>query len=258
MTYRCPMIPAASRGNKGAFSVGSSTNTKSEIKEIPQLPYVKSNHGLEAHIKFDEEQSVIVDAVHIFSGYSASSIREAFVYVEKEKEIELVQSLVSLAEQKEALVKYEVENAALEHYADEQPLLIKSTIKAPQLVETAGKKLLLKVGDVLGPQAQLYNDEKRVLPISMPFPHMLSRKIVIDIPQGYNIANPNVVNMNVTDKGQTMGFISEGKIQGNTMTISINEYYSQTDYPASEIDAFKSVINAAADFNKITLVLEPK
>ncbi len=256
ITYRSPMIPAAARGNKGIFT--NSNTTTATVQDIPSLPYMLSNNGVEATISFDEEMNVTVDAVHSFSGYGASSLREAFVFIEKEKEPELVQSLVSIAENKEAVTSYTIENAELENYATAKPLLVKSTINAPHLLESAGAKLLLKVGDVLGPQAQLYSDEKRVLPISMPFAHMLDRKIVINIPDGYKVANAAAAKMNVKDKAETMGFVSDYTLDGNKMTINIHEYYSKSDYPASEIEAFRSVINAAADFNKVTLVLERK
>lgn len=256
ITYRSPMIPAAARGNKGIFT--NSNAATAIVQDIPSLAYMLSNNGVEATISFDEEMNVTVDAVHSFTGYGASSLREAFVFIEKEKEPELVQSLVSIAENKEAINSYAIENAELESYATAKPLLVKSTINAPQLLESAGAKLLLKVGDVLGPQAQLYSDEKRVLPISMPFAHMLDRKIVVNIPDGYKVANAAAAKMNVKDKAETMGFVSDYTLDGNKMTINIHEYYSKSDYPASEIEAFRSVINAAADFNKVTLVLERK
>ena len=40
------------------------------------------------------------------------------------------------------------------------------------------------------------------------------------------------------------------------MIISIDEFYRQVNYPVSEIEPFRKVINAAADFNKTVLVME--
>lgn len=67
--------------------------------------------------------------------------------------------------------------------------------------------------------------------------------------------------MNVTDKDsgkETMGFISSYKLNGNELKVKIHEFYSVTDYPISMFEAFKKVINASADFNKVVLVLEKK
>jgi hypothetical protein len=61
------------------------------------------------------------------------------------------------------------------------------------------------------------------------------------------------------DKGErTMAFTSTYKIAGNVVKISVVEYYKRVIYPLSIFENFRKVINAAADFNKITLVFERK
>jgi hypothetical protein len=72
--------------------------------------------------------------------------------------------------------------------------------------------------------------------------------------------NPETIRIAVEHKStsgqQTMAFISDYKMEGNKMYITVKEFYGQVNYPASDIDIFKKVINAAADFNKVVLVLE--
>ena len=41
------------------------------------------------------------------------------------------------------------------------PLNIHGTIKAVDLIETAGKNILIKIGEVIGTQAQMYQENKR-------------------------------------------------------------------------------------------------
>jgi hypothetical protein len=55
-----------------------------------------------------------------------------------------------------------------------------------------------------------------------------------------------------------MGFNSSYQAEGNIVKINILEEYRRTNYPLSQFEDFKKVINAAADFNKVTLVLEKK
>ena len=55
-----------------------------------------------------------------------------------------------------------------------------------------------------------------------------------------------------------MGFKSGYKLEGNTLKVTIDEYYNIVLLPKTEYDNFQKVINAAADFNKVTLVLEKK
>jgi hypothetical protein len=91
----------------------------------------------------------------------------------------------------------------------------------------------------------------------------LKRKLIVHIPEGYKVTNPEVAAMNIVHqdektKQNTMGFISSYTIEQNTMTIDINEYYDVMILPASDYASFSKVINAAADFNKLVLVLEKK
>jgi hypothetical protein len=55
-----------------------------------------------------------------------------------------------------------------------------------------------------------------------------------------------------------MGFNSSYQLAGNVVKITILEEYRRTYYPLSQFEDFKKVINAAADFNKVALVLEKK
>ena len=53
-------------------------------------------------------------------------------------------------------------------------------------------------------------------------------------------------------------FHSEYKIEGNKIIITINEFYSQIHYPLSQFEQYRSVVNAAADFNKVAILLQKK
>ena len=108
---------------------------------------------------------------------------------------------------------------------------------------------------------QMYQEKPRRLPVELPFPHTLNRTIVLHIPEGYIVKNPDDLNMNVVHKQNniiTMGFVSSYTLNDNTITITINETYHEISYPLSQFEEFKKIINASADFNKVTLVLEKK
>jgi hypothetical protein len=50
-------------------------------------------------------------------------------------------------------------------------------------------------------------------------------------------------------------FTSWVELQGDKLVIYSKEYYSENGYPASRFEEFRKVINAAADFNKKTIIL---
>jgi hypothetical protein len=259
-SLRYPVIPVAARENKAVFckvtTIGKLTSAVASLRDIPALPMDESQTNIEAHIRFDEAMSPLLQIRSILTGYGAFSIREVATVITADKEADLVQSLVPCIDNKDDIKSYKIINRGLEHYSDNKPLEIAAEVLADNLLEKAGQKYLLKIGEVLGPQAQMYQESERKLPINMPFAHKLVRDITVEIPAGYRVVNPEVINMNITDEAKSMGFISGFKTEGNKMSIHVNEYYSKTAYPASEINAFRKVINAAADFNKVVLVLE--
>ena len=121
--------------------------------------------------------------------------------------------------------------------------------------------MLFKLGELIGSQEQMYQEKPRQLPAEVQYAHVLERKISFDIPAGYNIKNLNDIKIDVQHKKDdviTMGFVSSYKVVNNVLEVYVLETYRDLKYPLNEFETFKKVINAAADFNKIVLVLEKK
>jgi hypothetical protein len=53
-------------------------------------------------------------------------------------------------------------------------------------------------------------------------------------------------------------FITKHVIENNQLIITNEESYRLLNLPKDKYEEFRSVINAAADFNKVVLILEPK
>ena len=90
--------------------------------------------------------------------------------------------------------------------------------------------------------------------------HSYKRVLNIKIPAGYKITNLEDLNMNVSsqkDGDTTMAFTSEYTLKDDVLTVTCNEYYNEINVPLDRYEEFRKVINAAADFNKITLIFEP-
>jgi hypothetical protein len=159
------------------------------------------------------------------------------------------------------VVSSKVENQDFESYNENKPFILSAVVKASELMERAGNKLIIKIGDIIGPQVEMYQEKPRQFPMEIDYPHVLERHIRFTIPEGYGIKNPDDIKIShvVTENGQnTVGFTSSYTIEGNTLSIHIMEEYRKTTYPLSQFDEFRKVINAAADFNKVVLVLEKK
>lgn len=265
---RMPFIPNAFLYNKAVFSkittLGNIKTAMASIRTITPTARELSYHNLDATVTFKgDDYTPEIKQTQSLGGYSAMGLREAFLYVPQEQEKELVSKIVDIAATKDDITNYSIQNKELNSYYENKPLLIQATVNAPKLMEKAGPKYLFKVGDVLGRQSEMYQEEKRKMPIETSFPHGLKRKIIVEIPEGYKVTNPEITNINIVHKDDkkneiTMGFTSSYTITGNTMTIDVNEFYELMILPISEYTEFARVINAAADFNKLVLVLEKK
>ncbi len=79
-------------------------------------------------------------------------------------------------------------------------------------------------------------------------------------PEGYAFKGLDDINIDIRyndDEGNpSIGFVSDYVLKEDHLTISITEYYNDSQYPVARFEEFRKVINAAADFNKVVLVLE--
>lgn len=79
------------------------------------------------------------------------------------------------------------------------------------------------------------------------------------IPDGYKIKNPEIIKMNhvLTKDGKVVAdFISDYKIEGNKLVITNTENYDFEILPVSDYPKYREIINAAADFHKMNLIIE--
>lgn len=260
-TMRYPALGAYVEGNKALFckrvSLGGVTSSVQVFREVPRSKIEDNITALVATVNFNEQDlSPQIKMSHSFTGASSVGMRENVTLVPKEKEKELVKALMFVADEESDILSYQFNNKGLEHYTDNKPVEIVAEIKADKLIEKAGSKYLFKLGDIIGPQMEMYREEKRILPISIAYPHVLKREIIVHVPQGYKVSNPNAADFKVTYGQQKYGFISSHSMKGNVLTVVIEEFYAQPRYDAAEVEDFRKVINASADFNKVTLVLE--
>ena len=139
------------------------------------------------------------------------------------------------------------------------PFNIKADAIVYSLIENAGDKFLLKIGECIGAQSELYSNSTRENPIDNTFNRGYVRTLSVNIPQGYKIANAEALDFDVEFKHADTTycfFKSSYSIDNNQLTININEFYNQISIPATDYESFRAVINAAADFQKVKLLFE--
>jgi hypothetical protein len=229
---------------------------------IPLEDYSKSVINVDADIEMNRSaDTLLINIKQIYSGYGAATYKVIFNYYPEEEKKQITKEMIKFGTNTENVVSSNMENYDFESYHQNKPFILSATVKSAELIEKAGNKTIVKIGDIIGQQVEMYQDKPRQFPVEVNYPHVLERKINFTIPDGFTVKNPDDLNIKHIhqDKGQTtMGFTSSYKIEGNVLQIHILEEYRRTNYPLSEFEDFRKIINAAADFNKVALVLEKK
>ncbi|MBC8035129.1 MAG: DUF3857 domain-containing protein [Chitinophagaceae bacterium] len=261
---RFPWIDPQWAGTDGIYckttTIGNFTTAIASIKPVPLEDYKQSQSNIEVVAQLNEAlDSLVIDAKELCTGYSARYYRAAFNFNSEEEQKQLIKEIIKNGTKTDHIISSKLENKDFESYADNKPVILNAVVKSGDLVERAGSKLLIKVGELIGPQAEMYQEKPRQLPLEIGYPHVLNRSIRLKIPQGYTVKNLKDLVMDRVHKEDgvaTVGFTSTYTMNGDTIVIDVHEEYARTYYPISMYEDFKAIINTAADFNKVVLVLE--
>ncbi|MGC4042081.1 MAG: hypothetical protein QM710_15160 [Flavobacterium sp.] len=149
------------------------------------------------------------------------------------------------------------ENEGLD-FVGKKPFVMKVAFDGKELVQKAGGNYLFSVGKLIGSQMELYQENKRDLPVEIDHPHSYIRTIKIKLPKGMKAKNLEkfIMDFKTDIAGKTEAeFVSNYSEKNGEITVTNSEYYNVVDYPLENFNDYKNVINAAADFNKIVIIL---
>lgn len=266
LTLRYPWIDPYWGATNALFcksmKIGSLATAIGEVKPVPLEDYTQSFSNVEAVVKLNPPMdTALVDISQLHAGYPASSFKAAFSLGSPENIRLFTKELIRDMTNSENVVSTNTEHATLDDFSDNKPFILHAVVKSGGLVEQAGNKVLFKVGLLIGPQSEMYQEKKRQFPIQLAYPHVLERHINLVIPAGYRVKNPGDLNFKEVyqeDGNLQFGFTSTYQLEGDTLKVHVLEEYRGVYFPLSTYDSFKKVINASADFNKVVLVLEKK
>ena len=262
---RLGYLAPALNSNYGMFikpvEVGDFKSGVAQIKFIDALPYDKSTDDLYIDVDLNTD---IVNPVYTIhrdqTGYYAQSIQMVYGLLDADRQKEVRETQITFISEDADVEEVTVENGTAELFGI-KPLVTDGKFSTPQFIEKAGTKYLFNIGLLIGPQAEMYQDEERKLEVENDFNRWYHRELSFTMPDGYQCTNLNDLNMDVyqeKDGERTMTFTSTYTLTGNKVKVVIDEYYKQIIWPLSEFEDYRKVINASADFNKVSLVLEPK
>lgn len=261
--YRYGIIPYEYTNNYGLFiktiTVGELVTGLAEPGFIEPLAYNKSVDNLDITMKMDETSDKLkVDIIRAQSGYYAA-VFPLIPLLKDEDKTNLKESLFKSLIEDAEIKSVEFNDKDFSTSIADTTYKLTASLVTGKLVERAGNNILFKIGEAIGPQDQLYQEEERKTNVENSFNRLYHRTLRFTIPEGYRIKNADDLKLNIviSDKGtDAYGFVSTYKIEGSQLVVDVNEYYKQLSFPKERFEEFRKVINAAADFNKIVLVLE--
>jgi len=264
LEYRYGMVPYNYTHNYGLFvgsvTIGDFESGVGEVRFISPLSYDQTFDNLKIDIAFNETMDAVdLNIVREMGGYSAVFIQPFYSYLPNDKRIEVIENYIKLSASDAQFTDLKIENGESNLSPLKSPFIIKSKLRSSALIEKAGPKYLLKLGDVIGPQVEMYQEGERKNPIQNDFNRLYDRTIKFTIPNGYQVKNLDDIKMEVhhiKNEDKVFLFQSDYTVDGNLVTVQIDEWYKEIDCEIEYFEEFRKVINAAADFNKVTLVIE--
>lgn len=251
--YRFGFPPYQLAGNYGLFI---NADKKGEVKYLKMPSADDCVNRIDATVKFDKEFNTKVDIRHGWTGYRAAEFRAIYKF----QDMEFINDRVTSGMEDAKIVDTKLHNESMEDSGDsKKEFFIESKLEVNTLLEKAGKNYLFKIGEIIGGQAELYQEHERQNPIDMPYPTYYKRNITFKIPEGYSLQGLEdlKIDESVSEEGELVNrFISDYTIEGNTVKVRADEYYHKVSLSKKNYEPFRKVINAAADFNKVVLVFE--
>jgi hypothetical protein len=258
-----PLVEAEHVSQKGLLiepiEVSSVKSALASIREIPAPACNLSTDNLDITVAF--ESDLATNTVHLkreLKGYHAAYIAPCYDVMTEQQKLSMVEGMLKATAPGLTIGKW-TGNVRLDGDVDQFDL--DANFTSSHFIEQAGPRLLFKAGLLIGPQSELYRDDKRLIPVENTFNRGYERVIKVNLPSGYSVKNPDDLNFNVVyqDGSNTpFSFVSTHTIENQVLTIRLNEYYKEIYAPLDRYEDYRKVINAAADFNKVVLVLEKK
>ena len=253
--------------NYGLFVTGYNINGKrkafSEVKYIEGIPASSSTDEMVINVYFNKEDfsQNTITLERKLNGYYAMNIQPFMNLIPANRKNEVIDEAFAQNTDKNAKVLKRVLINEDPSLFGVKPFVVKFDISSEYFVEKEGNKYLFKLGDLIGPQMEMYQEKKRILPLEAEFNRSYYRTIKIHIPEGYKISNLDDITIknSYTAKGKELFiFDSYYTLDGNILTVTADEHYRESIVAPEIFEAYRTVINSAADFNKVTLILEPK
>ncbi len=263
--YYLGLMPGNWADNHGLFirkaTLAGTETGIGKVKYIDALPPEVTRDNMEVDCTINAEDLLVkLDFTRESHGYYARVYQPIFSLLDEDGKEEISEAMATWMSEDLEVENVEVKNTAEDDFG-KKPIIVSAESETDLFISQAGNKILFKLGELIGPQMEMYGEEgeERKLPVDEEYTRYYTRDIKINIPDGYEVQNPEDMNIDVRhlrEDEELSVFVSSYTIEGNTITLHCEEFYRDITLPVEEFEDYQRVINAAADFNKIVLVLK--
>lgn len=239
--------------------LGDFKTAKANIKFIEPLSSMDSSDEMFVEVSTNDGfKNLDINYSKTATGYYAQIWQPYYDLLDEEQKKEVNESQVKFLTEDLDIVSMETENEGLEDFGV-KPFKFKSTFTTKAFMERAGDKVLFKIGDLIGPQVEMYQVGERKLPVESPFNRRYYRELTLNVPKGFTVKNLEQLEFDEVykEKGEVVAkFVSNYTYENNTVKVIIEETYDKIEWSVDLFEEYRRIINAAADFNKVVLYLE--
>lgn len=260
--YRLPLFPNYLGNNNGLFIKEKIfAGVPMGIGEVNfiEIPGTEITHDyMDITVDFTQDiENPLVTSNMTYGGYSGLNFQPIKDFVSADQYKTMLKNISENYTLQSEYKTLTTENDGTE-FIGKKPYKLNLTFDGKDMIQKAGPNYLFSVGQTIGRQMELYQKDKRILPIEIHYPHYYTRKIKIILPEGATIKNLDkfVMNFKTDLDGKTEAAFTSNYTQNkNEITVENTEFYNLINYPLASFEQYKSVINAAADFNKIVVIV---
>jgi hypothetical protein len=260
--YRLPLFPNYLGNNNGLFikeKVFAGVSMGIGEVNFIEIPGTEITHDyMDITVDFTQDiENPLVTSNMTYGGYSGLNFQPIKDFVSADQYKTMLKNISENYTLQSEYKTLTTENDGTE-FIGKKPYKLNLTFDGKDMIQKAGGNYLFSVGQTIGRQMELYQKDKRILPIEIHYPHYYTRKIKILLPEGATIKNLDkfVMNFKTDLNGKTEAAFTSNYTQNkNEITVENTEFYNLINYPLASFDQYKAVINAAADFNKIVVIV---
>lgn len=232
----------------------------SKIKYISDREFPVSENNLDAIVNLDLENG-ITNIAHRqeYTFLRAQQLRPIYSIVNENEKEELNKQVFKGMINGAEVANVKIENIGNDYATLNKPFIITGDVTTNALLEQAGDDYIFSLGQVIGPQVEMYQENERQCDIVMSHPVLYKRKIRVNIPEGFTVKAIDGATLKEQvkqDNKVIMRFYSYYAPEGNSVVFTLVEEYQEVFLKREKINDFRRVINASADFNKAVIIFE--